>query len=99
MKSHPLRMRGLKHFCTNKKSHPQYVASFADAWIETSRSGSVLEAVKSHPLRMRGLKLLSHLTGMCPVGSHPLRMRGLKLCLMNHDERRGVRRILCGCVD
>ena len=54
--SHPLRMRGLKHFCTNKKSHPQYVASFADAWIETSRSGSVLEAVKSHPLRMRGLK-------------------------------------------
>ena len=58
MKSHPLRMRGLKHFCDKYtkqylKSHPlrmrglklisnfeknlfSEVASFADAWIETS---------------------------------------------------------------
>ena len=32
------------------------VASFADAWIETTKTWSKDFASQSHPLRMRGLK-------------------------------------------
>ena|GEM_PF-6627877 len=35
MKSHPLRMRGLKHMQYNNARKEGRVASFADAWIET----------------------------------------------------------------
>ncbi len=36
MESHLLQMRGLKHFCLNREHHRHKVASFTDAWIETS---------------------------------------------------------------
>ena len=31
-------MRGLKHFCLNRKHHRHEVASFTDAWIETDKA-------------------------------------------------------------
>ena len=34
--SHLLQMRGLKHFCLDWKHHRHEVASFTDAWIETT---------------------------------------------------------------
>ena len=34
--SHLLQMRGLKHLCLNREHHRHEVASFTDAWIETS---------------------------------------------------------------
>ena len=34
--SHLLQMRGLKHFCLDREHHRHEVASFTDAWIETT---------------------------------------------------------------
>ena len=38
--SHLLQMRGLKHFRLDRKHH-RHVASFTDAWIETTGVGDV----------------------------------------------------------
>ncbi len=56
MESHPLRMRGLKLTKGYRPKNFLRVASFTDAWIETSVRYSALLNVPSHPLRMRGLK-------------------------------------------
>ena len=39
MESHLLQMRGLKHLCLDREHHRHEVASFTDAWIETSLFG------------------------------------------------------------
>ena len=49
-------MRGLKHLCDERVNGEQ-VASFTDAWIETSLYVSVInKGAESHLLQMRGLK-------------------------------------------
>ena len=55
------------------------VASFTDAWIETSHPVNVEPMAMSHLLQMRGLKPgVTYLLITC-IGSHLLQMRGLKL--------------------
>ena len=54
--SHPLRMRGLKPELYTTGLVENTVASFADAWIETSPLYLSMISMASHPLRMRGLK-------------------------------------------
>ena len=56
--SHLLQMRGLKHMPTLTPSHHIKVASFTDAWIETSKTEVAVAKDGSHLLQMRGLKLL-----------------------------------------
>ena len=54
------------------------VASFTDAWIETSCCSTCRLLLLSHPLRMRGLKRSRQHWELTKDQSHPLRMRGLK---------------------
>ena len=54
--SHLLQMRGLKHFRLDGEHHRHKVASFTDAWIETSVVFQLLYVFLSHLLQMRGLK-------------------------------------------
>ena len=56
MKSHPVRVRGLKQICPLNKIHVARVAPRAGAWIETSMVSNVFEIHVSHPVRVRGLK-------------------------------------------
>ena len=56
------------------------VASFTDAWIETSITWHLEKAILSHLLQMRGLKLKFKRFFGVKAGSHLLQMRGLKLC-------------------
>ena len=56
MASHPLRMRGLKLLRIADAIGCPVVASFADAWIETTIVLILGIIGASHPLRMRGLK-------------------------------------------
>ena len=58
--SHLLQMRGLKRNQPYKHYRPRQVASFTDAWIETSvlEYNSNNATNKSHLLQMRGLKPL-----------------------------------------
>ena len=57
MESHLLQMRGLKQDAVVLKQK-ETVASFTDAWIETSLQQAVYFAITSHLLQMRGLKPL-----------------------------------------
>ena len=52
-------MRGLKLGIDVNKGDRYQVASFTDAWIETSRQELPRNPFPSHLLQMRGLKLLS----------------------------------------
>ena len=56
LKSHLLQMRGLKHFSLDREHHRHKVASFTDAWIETSDWLPSPGGLASHLLQMRGLK-------------------------------------------
>ena len=58
MESHLLQMRGLKP-PRLKARYINGVASFTDAWIETSVIRDILSFNSSHLLQMRGLKLFS----------------------------------------
>ena len=55
------------------------VASFTDAWIETSIPGMERYYIESHLLQMRGLKLIATSLRCFTRLSHLLQMRGLKL--------------------
>ena len=57
MESHLLQMRGLKHPTHRAVRHPNTVASFTDAWIETWIWSGFRHLPESHLLQMRGLKL------------------------------------------
>ena len=63
-------MRGLKPSGSDIADFGQ-VASFTDAWIETSHYKPMVENVESHLLQMRGLKLPSkhYFYQRCPVAS------------------------------
>ena len=61
MESHLLQMRGLKLRFIRYKTEDEFVASFTDAWIETSGISSMIAAPTSHLLQMRGLKLWQYL--------------------------------------
>ena len=59
MLSHLLQMRGLKQNLPYTHYRPHQVASFTDAWIETTGiPGHTDLPSGSHLLQMRGLKLL-----------------------------------------
>ena len=55
--SHLLQMRGLKQINNLRFELFERVASFTDAWIETTDSKSKELHFESHLLQMRGLKL------------------------------------------
>ena len=77
-RSHLLQMRGLKHFPIRLMRMSQLVASFTDAWIETSTLIPSPSSYLSHLLQMRGLKHTQlHKPGK-DKRSHLLQMRGLK---------------------
>ena len=58
----------------------RYVASFTDAWIETSGILQNKLSRTSHLLQMRGLKPFTRKGTITLNGSHLLQMRGLKRC-------------------
>ena len=96
MESHPLRMRGLK-LSTSPLIYVMYVASFTDAWIETTVCVIGLIITSSHPLRMRGLKLINSVfITMSIVASFT------DAWIETDAEARSIlvtSRILYGCVD
>ena len=55
MESHLLQMRGLKPIFIGL-GYARLVASFTDAWIETTMRPVIVFAILSHLLQMRGLK-------------------------------------------
>ena len=57
-RSHLLQMRGLKHIQIGIWRLQDGVASFTDAWIETTTRRTPSGPAVSHLLQMRGLKLL-----------------------------------------
>ena len=77
--SHLLQMRGLKLKASSLFENPADVASFTDAWIETTRMEYALTIDASHLLQMRGLKLFLTISTRKNGMSHLLQMRGLKL--------------------
>ena len=82
----------------NKAFHKHGVASFTDAWIETSYLKSKDYETVSHLLQMRGLKRDSIVPALGAKMSHLLQMRGLK----PHSLRYlacGECRIFYRCVD
>ena len=78
MESHLLQMRGLKLFGKKPLLRRMFVASFTDAWIETTLATRTAAILKSHLLQMRGLKLLIFTCLGRARLSHLLQMRGLK---------------------
>ena len=71
-------MRGLKLGIDVNKGDRYQVASFTDAWIETSRQELPRNPFPSHLLQMRGLKHCPQKEYNNPIMSHLLQMRGLK---------------------
>ena len=66
--SHPVRVRGLKHFQFIQQILFAIVAPRAGAWIETGLSGNDHGCRgSSHPVRVRGLK--PDLPLRCPAGT------------------------------
>ena len=63
------------------------VASFTDAWIETSTGKNHETTRQSHLLQMRGLKLLMIFETLMLIRSHLLQMRGLKPLFKGAFER------------
>ena len=63
----------------NKAFHKHGVASFTDAWIETSVFVDDSANILSHLLQMRGLKHTKDADNQIRYQSHLLQMRGLKL--------------------
>ena len=78
MESHLLQMRGLKPNASSFFSVDSGVASFTDAWIETTVANRTAAILKSHLLQMRGLKQIRCHNDECEHKSHLLQMRGLK---------------------
>ena len=74
----------------NKAFHKHGVASFTDAWIETSDAFCCLHPVASHLLQMRGLKLIINHPLRPNPQSHLLQMRGLKLHPYKMEHVHGV---------
>ena len=62
----------------NKVFHKHGVASFTDAWIETTVDHDHYLSYQSHLLQMRGLKQQEYKRRQQDKGSHLLQMRGLK---------------------
>ena len=82
----------------NKAFHKHGVASFTDAWIETSVLLETKLSTESHLLQMRGLKQVEKLVHLHRLVSHLLQMRGLKQPFVDVqilDESR----IFYRCVD
>ena len=55
--SHPMWVRGLKHYNRSSSSGQYQVAPHVGAWIETLKSISYALYNSSHPMWVRGLKL------------------------------------------
>ena len=75
-----------------------YVASFTDAWIETSTIAVLTVVTVSHLLQMRGLKLIRLIHFYYARKSHLLQMRGLKLLTLRLYGSF-LSRIFYRCVD
>jgi len=67
-RSHPARVRGLKHACYIEIKAGGKVAPRAGAWIETSWGQKASRRFRSHPARVRGLKLNGTCLGIIKVG-------------------------------
>ena len=79
IKSHPIRVRGLKHLMSVRYQNPIRVASYTGAWIETLEMlKQYAPAFQSHPIRVRGLKRRHYIVALVGKPSHPIRVRGLK---------------------
>ena len=91
-------MRGLKHQYNQLYKYGEDVASFTDAWIETTLILEPGVAIESHLLQMRGLKLVTMYAKVNNIESHLLQMRGLKLVLVIILVFR-LCRIFYRCVD
>ena len=98
VKSHPVRVRGLKRSIYNQVdkvyvSHPVRVRGLKHIFMMQGIPISV-----SHPVRVRGLKHFILVVGVLDILSHPVRVRGLKpVCCHFPCEKIG--RTPCGCVD
>ena len=77
-KSHLLQMRGLKHFCLNRKHHRHEVASFTDAWIETDKAPPSEKDLPVASFTDAWIETISEGVTERPETSHLLQMRGLK---------------------
>ena len=98
MESHLLQMRGLKPVSPLKPTKSNWVASFTDAWIETTVDKRKAFFRVSHLLQMRGLKHCTATPEGREVSSHLLQMRGLKP-FATHEQDDSLRRIFYRCVD
>ena len=58
IRSHPVRVRGLKHYDNKNILSEHAVAPRAGAWIETVIVERLIKRRRSHPVRVRGLKQL-----------------------------------------
>ena len=98
-KSHLLQMRGLKQWAFLPNWSDDLVASFTDAWIETSSERAFIRAVGVASFTDAWIE-----TVLCDTGrrqnivSHLLQMRGLKPngCAF---QNKGYCRIFYRCVD
>ena len=70
------------------------VASFTDAWIETTWRNRKIPTFQSHLLQMRGLKLLLTLKLSLIGLSHLLQMRGLKQQDQKYDDAQRMSHLL-----
>ena len=71
-------MRGLKHFCLNRKHHRHEVASFTDAWIETDKAPPSEKDLPVASFTDAWIETISEGVTERPETSHLLQMRGLK---------------------
>ena len=98
IRSHPVRVRGLKPMRYKGRTLLKTVAPRAGAWIETLIVRSCACVISSHPVRVRGLKPLKSLTLTSALVSHPVRVRGLKP-VFSMMQPLPICRTPCGCVD
>ena len=96
--SHLLQMRGLKQPLDCYLGNQKVVASFTDAWIETSEVLTEHQKHLSHLLQMRGLKLNRSNVIRYTTKSHLLQMRGLKQGVVTNINIK-TSRIFYRCVD
>ena len=92
-------MRGLKPNVHQGTYEFTEVASFTDAWIETSSVSNNMEGLKVASFTDAWIETLCHLPGNMQEPSHLLQMRGLKQERINNELLELKRRIFYRCVD
>ena len=102
MESHLLQMRGLKPFVQQWRAFGVYVASFTDAWIETSVMSRLRDAGLVASFTDAWIETVPSGIRSTSPPSHLLQMRGLKLTELLCDtckvkshllQMRGLKRL------